>query len=66
MRIIINGEAREFPEPLNLLQLVEHIGAKPDRVALELNRNIVARDQWRETNLQHGDRLEMVHFVGGG
>ena len=39
---------------------------KPDRVAVELNRDIVPRDRWGETALYEGDRLEIVQFVGGG
>jgi len=39
---------------------------KPDRVAIERNRDIVPRDQWDAVSLQEGDRLEIVHFVGGG
>ena len=39
---------------------------KADRVAVELNRDIVPRDRWGETQLSDGDRLEVVHFVGGG
>jgi len=39
---------------------------KADRVAIELNRGIVPREQWAETSLTEGDRLEIVHFVGGG
>ena len=39
---------------------------KADRVAVELNRDIVPRDRWAETTLNEGDRLEVVHFVGGG
>jgi thiamine biosynthesis protein ThiS len=39
---------------------------KQDRVAVELNRNIVPRDQWAHTHLAEGDQLEIVHFVGGG
>ena len=39
---------------------------KQDRVAVELNRDIVPRDKWNTTELNEGDRLEIVHFVGGG
>ena len=39
---------------------------KADRVAIELNREIVPRDRWSATRLNEGDRLEIVHFVGGG
>jgi sulfur carrier protein len=39
---------------------------KSDRVAIELNREIVHKEQWPQTRLKEGDRLEIVHFVGGG
>ena len=66
MKLQINGDAREFASPLSLASLLEQMGLKADRVAVELNRNIVSRDQWPTTDLQEGDQLEIVHFVGGG
>jgi len=66
MKLIINGTEREFSNLTTLSSLVEQLGMKPDRVAVELNREIVPRDRWNETNLTDGDRLEIVHFVGGG
>ncbi len=66
MKLQINGETREFPSPLTLSGLVETLGMKSDRVAIELNREIAARDTWAQTSLSEGDRLEIVHFVGGG
>jgi len=69
MRMHINGEERDFgstPVPFTLAALVEILGMKADRVAVELNRDIVPRDRWAETHLAEGDRLEVVHFVGGG
>jgi sulfur carrier protein len=66
MHIFINGEDKSFADPLSLGQLVEQLGMKGDRVAVELNREIVSRAQWSETSLRDGDRLEIVHFVGGG
>ena len=66
MRLFINGEEKTFTASLNLSQLVEQLGMKGDRVAVELNREIVSRTQWPETTLKDGDRLEIVHFVGGG
>jgi sulfur carrier protein len=65
MNLIINGDSREF-EVDTLAALLDHLGMKQDRVAVELNRNIVPREKWAETNLADGDRLEIVHFVGGG
>jgi len=68
MKLQINGEDRTFagPAPFTLASLVESLGMKADRVAVELNREIVPRERWAETKLGEGDRLEVVHFVGGG
>jgi thiamine biosynthesis protein ThiS len=66
MKLQINGEARDFTFPLSLASLLEQLGMKQDRVAVELNRNIVPREQWSDTSLGEGDRLEIVQFVGGG
>jgi sulfur carrier protein len=65
--LIVNGEERQFAaDQLTLAALLEELGMKADRVAVELNRNIVRREQWVATALRDGDRLEIVHFVGGG
>jgi thiamine biosynthesis protein ThiS len=66
MKLHINGEPRDFNPPLTLAGLVDQLDMKADRVAVELNRSIVPREQWPGTNLADGDRLEIVHFVGGG
>ena len=66
MRVILNGDEREFPDALTLAQLVEQLGMKADRLAVELNRQIVRREQWATTQLHEGDKIEVVHFVGGG
>jgi sulfur carrier protein len=69
MKLVINGEERSFNEvatPFTIAALIEVLSMKPDRVAVERNRNIVPRDHWTETQLVEGDRLEVVHFVGGG
>ena len=68
MNLFINGDERTFdlPASATLAALIENLGMKSDRVAVELNRDIVPRDRWPETQLKDGDRLEVVHFVGGG
>ena len=66
MKLTINGNDREFNSPLTLSSLFEQLGMKQDRVAVELNREIVRRESWAETKLSEGDKLEIVHFVGGG
>jgi len=65
MNLTINGESQASSAE-TLGALVETLGMKPDRVAIELNREIVPRDRWLQTTLRDGDRLEIVHFVGGG
>lgn len=66
MQIFINGESHACPERTTLEQLVVQLGMKGDRVAIELNREIVPRTAWNDAQLNEGDRLEIVHFVGGG
>jgi len=66
MNLTINGGNRIVSNVETLGALVDQLGMKPDRVAIELNREIVPRDQWPKTPLRDGDRLEIVHFVGGG
>ncbi|HMH07701.1 MAG TPA: sulfur carrier protein ThiS [Terriglobales bacterium] len=65
MKLTINGQEQDSA-PVTLAKLVEQLGMKQDRVAVELNRSIVPREQWAETHLAEGDQLEIVHFVGGG
>jgi len=66
MRLTVNGEEKDYPGVSTLGSLVEHLGLKADRLAIELNHEIVPRSQWGATALSEADRLEIVHFVGGG
>jgi thiamine biosynthesis protein ThiS len=66
MRLIVNGDEKDYAGITTLSSFVEHLGLKPDRLAVELNRDIVPRSQWGSTILRDNDRLEVVHFVGGG
>jgi sulfur carrier protein len=69
VKLQINGEQRDFdalPGPFTLAVLLETLAMKADRVAVELNLDIVPRDRWSITQLHEGDKLEIVHFVGGG
>jgi thiamine biosynthesis protein ThiS len=66
MKLVINGEDREFEALTTVSDLIGQLGMKPDRVAVELNRDLISRDRWTTTPLSEGDRLEIVHFVGGG
>ena len=66
MQLHINGEQREFSDGMTVAALVAQLGMKPDRVAVELNMEIVPRATWDTVTLKDGDKLEVVHFVGGG
>ena len=66
IQLIVNGEARAFPAPLTLGQLVETLDLVGKRIAIERNGEIVPRSQHAATQLADGDRLEIVVAVGGG
>ena len=66
MQIRINGEAREVPEELTLAELVAQLELTPQRVAVEVNQELVTRKKYAETLLHPGDTLEIVTLVGGG
>jgi sulfur carrier protein len=65
MKLIINGTERNIDAP-TVAALVEALAMKGDRLAIELNGEIVSRASWAGAALSDGDRLEIVHFVGGG
>lgn len=64
--IHLNGKPQEIPDGLTLASLLEWLKMPADRVAVERNLEIVPRARWRETAVEAGDHLEVVHFVGGG
>lgn len=67
VRIKLNGEDREFAQAsLSLAELIEQLSLVPQRIAVEVNQQIVRRADWEETTIAEGDRIEIVHFVGGG
>jgi thiamine biosynthesis protein ThiS len=66
MKLTINGESREFAPLSTVSELLARLAMKPDRVAVELNRELVPRNRWATTEVSEGDKLEIVHFVGGG
>ena len=66
MRLTVNGEERGYDAPLSLAQLLDDIGLDGAKVAVERNLEIVPRSTYSSTDLADGDRLEIVHFIGGG
>lgn len=66
INIILNGQTKEIPKGMTVADLISSLALQPERIALELNLTILARPLWHETLLMPKDRLEIVHFVGGG
>ena len=66
MRLVINGEARELDGAADLAGLVTGLGLDARKVAVERNLEIVPRSLYAATALCDGDRIEIVHFIGGG
>ena len=66
MRLTVNGEAKEFTAPLTVTGLLSQIGLDPAKVAVERNLEIVPRSTYADADLGDGDKLEIVHFIGGG
>ena len=66
MRIEVNGEEREVPDQTTLSNLIKYLALAPERLAIELNHKVVRRAEWSTIVLTEGDRVEIVHFVGGG
>ncbi|GGZ40187.1 sulfur carrier protein ThiS [Asticcacaulis endophyticus] len=65
VKILLNGESREVGAA-NILALIEEIGIEARKLAVEQNLEIVPRSQYHATAIHDGDRIEIVHFVGGG
>ena len=66
MNLTVNGEARTFEPLANLSVLVSALGLDGRKVAIERNLEIVPRSAYGKTRLADGDRIEIVHFIGGG
>ena len=66
LRVELNGESKELADGTTLLSLIEQLSLAPERVAIELNHDVVRRTDWPTIQLSDGDRVEIVHFVGGG
>jgi thiamine biosynthesis protein ThiS len=66
IEITVNGESTTIPRGQTVLGLLRALNIKPDRVAVELNREIVRQPAWNSTEVGAGAQVEIVHFVGGG
>ena len=66
MKVVVNGEEKEIPDELTVEGLLNLLNIGKERVAVELNLDIVPKAKFAETALKDGDKLEIVSFVGGG
>ncbi len=66
LALIVNGEPRRLPAPATLLDLLASLDLDPRTLVVELNGEIVRRPRLGDASLSDGDRIELVHFVGGG
>ena len=66
MRIQLNGEPYDGLETMTVAELLERLGIEQARVAVEVNLNILPKDEYATTALKEGDHIEVVHFIGGG
>jgi thiamine biosynthesis protein ThiS len=69
LKVLLNGEPRSFEElssPSPLSSVLQQLQLRPDRIAVELNGEIAPRTSWDALSVGENDRLEIVHFVGGG
>ncbi len=66
IEITVNGETCKIAQGACVTDLINQLELTPQRLAIELNLSILPRPKWSETELKPGDKLEIVHFVGGG
>ena len=66
MELLINGKAEQLPDDINASQLIEHLGLTNERLAMEVNREIVPRSTFTSYRFKPGDRIEIVRAIGGG
>ena len=66
MQVIINGETRELDDGVSIAQLLEQSDLAAKRIAVEVNEAIIPKSRHAETPLQDGDKIEIIHAIGGG
>ncbi len=66
MKVFINGETREIAKQVNLLELLKEFSLPSERIAIELNKQVVRKKDWESILVNDADKIEIVHFVGGG
>jgi len=66
MEVIVNGEKREIASEMNLNELLANLALPRERIAVELNKEVVRKNDWETIRVKDADKIEIIHFVGGG
>ena len=66
MQIIVNGETKQLERELNLQELLKKLELPTERIAIELNKTVVRKKDWETVRVADSDKIEIIHFVGGG
>ncbi|MGI8640197.1 MAG: sulfur carrier protein ThiS [Pyrinomonadaceae bacterium] len=66
MRVVINGETKEIVNKVSLSELLKHFSLSDERIAIELNKEVVRKKDWESIKINDADKIEIIHFVGGG
>jgi len=66
MKVVLNGNQTQLPSPYTIADLLKQLDRHPQRVAVEVNREIIKRDNYSNHTLNDGDEVEVLQFVGGG
>lgn len=66
IEVTVNGETKSIPPNLSLAELLKHLNMPDDRLAVELNEEVVRKINWETIKVNGDDKIEIVHFVGGG
>ena len=66
MKLTLNGEIHNLPDDLTITGLIAHLGLSNKKIAVERNLEVVPKSTFGEVKLAEGDKLEIIHFIGGG
>ena len=66
IEIFINGDLKKFPREINIVSVLESLNISSKHIAIEINESLIFRSDWEKTNLEDGDKVEIVKAIGGG
>ena len=66
MVITINGETKEIGQEVNLSDLLKFFALPQEQIAIEVNKQVVRKKDWENIKINEADKIEIIHFVGGG